>query len=312
MSSIIYESSDAGAPVIAQAAGSLSAALKAILVDGYGNKPPAGWSVAFEDSGGLNRAFRTAGPPYAYLQVLDNAPGYAAYREARIAGFETMTDALNGSARFPTSAQAAVGFVVRKSSAYAAPTNPWVIAADPQRLYLFLETGDMTDVCSHTIFTRFQSAKVSDLFNWLIAGRPSENTSSMSSTYERAVLRTYSLTAYQNCYLMRSYTGIGGSTLCGIYTDSIRANTTSQVHAGSTGMAYPNPADGGLYMARSHLCESAIHRGTIPGIWTPCHIKPLGHRDTFEAVVDLVPRTFKALNCGTGQLFLETSDTWDL
>ncbi|WP_276681177.1 hypothetical protein [Thalassolituus oleivorans] len=45
----IYYSDDAGAPVVSQGADSLYQILRACLIDGYGSKTAAGWSVVYDD-----------------------------------------------------------------------------------------------------------------------------------------------------------------------------------------------------------------------------------------------------------------------
>lgn len=308
----IYKSTDASAPVLNGTTGTLEALLNACLVTGYGSKTGAGWTSPYYDAASKTRVFQVAGNPTAFLQVRDGGPGAGSFREARIRGYEAMSDALTGSGLFPTVAQYANGLFVRKSSTLDATARDWIIAADNRRVYAFFYPGDTAFVGSHWLFGAMQSDKPNDLYPFVISGRIVENIGTLTATQELAPVRNANLAATTGGFLMRSYTGVGSALAVGFYGDSARSNETNNTHGGTTGMAYPCPADGGLYMGRTFVNELNVPRGSLPGLWAPCHVKPLANGDTFDGVEGLINRSFEVMMVGAGQLFLETSDTWDI
>src|SRR5690606_2349611 len=91
-----YKSTDASAPAPTGQLGSLIALLDAILVTGYGSTPGAGWTEAF--SGSDKAAYRMgSGRSQMYVRIDDSGPGGQGPREARINGFEAMTDVDTGT-----------------------------------------------------------------------------------------------------------------------------------------------------------------------------------------------------------------------
>jgi hypothetical protein len=82
---------------------------------------------------------------------------------------------------------------------------------------------------------------------------------------------------------------------------------------GRLGYTYPYPVDSSLLMCPVRAGEVSFPRGTLPGIWAPLHTKPLTHLDTFEGSGTLAGKTFLVLNgYDTAQMFIETSNTWDI
>src|SRR5574342_915592 len=139
---IVYRSSDASAPVLTGQVGSLISLLDACLVTGYGVKPGAGWSKPY--TGTNKAAFQNGfGSVQMLLRVDDNGPVTA--REARITGYETMSDVDTGVNPFPTAAQGVGGIamlVARKSATADATGRDWIIVADERTMYAFVQTGD--------------------------------------------------------------------------------------------------------------------------------------------------------------------------
>lgn len=308
----IYKDTDNSAPVLNGTTGTLEALLNACLVTGYGSQAGAGWTSPYYDAASKTRVFQVAGAPTAFLQVKDAGPGAGSFREARICGYEAMSSALAGSGLFPTAAMRANGLFVRKSSSLDATARAWVIAADDRRVYGFFYPGDTANVGSHWLFGAMQSDKPNDLYPFVISGRILENVGTLTATQEISEIRNANVSATGAGYLMRSYTGVGSAPIIGFYSDSARGVDSNGGHAGATGMAYPCPADGGLYMGRTFVNEANVHRGSLPGLWTPCHVRPLANGDTFDGVEGMVGRSFQVMMVGAGQLFLETSDTWDI
>lgn len=309
----LYASTNASAPVLTGQANSLNNLLLACLVNGYDSQPGAGWTSPYYDDTSKTRVFLTAGSPNACLQVQDNGQSAGGTREARIFGYETMSAYNTGSGLFPTAAQRANGYCIRKSATTDATARAWWLLADDKRFYFFNTSGDLASTVFMTMFGAFKSYKPNDAYAFQIMGRLAENVATYTATQELCNARYPSIATTGNINLMRSYTGVGSGVLGGQITDSSKAAVTATAFAGASGMTYPNPADGGLYLAKTWINEANALRGELPGIWNPLHNRPLNHSDTFTGVEGLESREFLCLWTSTGGcLFVEISDTWDV
>jgi hypothetical protein len=304
-----YASTDASAPAISGTVDALNLVLKACLVDGYGAQPAAGWTSPFYDATSKTRVFQNANG--FCLQVADGGPGAGDAREARIRGYESMSAFNAGAGPFPTVAQFANGEFIRKSATAAATARAWDLYANETLFILLVETGDTALNAMCAMFGRFKPDKMGDAWCQIIAARTTENLTSGSPETVHARAAHVSATT-SGIYLARDVTGsqATGSVVGGLRADPGLAYATV---AGSGGIAYPDPATGGLRLERTYVHELNIPRGFIPGLWTPLHNRALAHRATEIYADGSVARTLRAHNTVTvGQLLLEDSDTVDL
>jgi hypothetical protein len=306
----LYQSTDGSAPVLTGNAGSLTALLTACLVNGYGAKSGAGWTVPYS---GSNQAAYTQGSGSSGNSVIvnDNGPGAGGGKEARVTGYETVSSFSAGTNPFPTAAQLAAGIICRKSATADGTARPWIVLANTRTFYLLTQSGDVSTDYSVLAFGDLNSnAGSSDSRRAMIIGRNAENsaTATVDGFY---LLATGMSTAHQGHYIDRSYTGVGSSVTAGKHSDYVK-NTGNM---GAGGMAYPMAVDGGLYMAPIYVHENAVSlpRGTLSGVWAPLHNRPLNNGDTFSGVGGLGGRSFMAVQIfSSAMVFLETSDTWDV
>jgi hypothetical protein len=336
MTARLYKSTDASAPSLSGTVGSLVALLDAVLVNGYGSQSAAGWTKPYTATNkAVFRNSSSTGTGF-YLDVDDSAPATA--KEARVRGYETMSAVATGTGPFPTVAQMTSGLFLRKSTTADSTARPWYILADETVFYLFVESGDYTAPTRTTAFAfgDFYSFKASDAYRCMIIGRSSENTSTANSenfplfnTLYFSIATSQTLTGH---YLARTYTGAGGSVAFGVHSDSFASGAGSD-HSGAPqgmgaainassvqatlGLAYPNPADNGLYMAPAYLHHNQGLRGYLKGLWVPSHDLPLGHGDTFSGTGAMSAKSFLCMHMlfvpsGSvpAQCFLETSNTW--
>ena len=94
----VFKWSDAGAPTISRTPGAFLAALKACLIDGYGDTDPVGgWTMPFSDLPNNKAVFRmpTGQGSERFLRVDDSVNNYAQVR-----GFDDMTDIDTGTGAF--------------------------------------------------------------------------------------------------------------------------------------------------------------------------------------------------------------------
>jgi len=311
MTLTVYAHTDTSAPVLTGETGKLNDLLDAILINGYGSKSAAGWSVAYSDATSKTKCYRPASGPRHYLQSQDNGPGAGSYREARWRGYVAMSAYDTGTEPFPTVAQRTNGLFVRKATALDTTPRAWIAAADDATLVLFIHAGDASAYSCHYVFGKFASWKASDAYASVIIGRITENTTSYAVSNAPQLFAGWNSSSTIIGYRPRSYSAVGSAVaLWNTYNISLDANS-STLENGSAGNAYPYPVDGGLTLSPLYLIESTTPVGTLPGIWRPLHNRPLLDGDTFSVVDGSTTRDFRAIHTGAaGQEMLETTDTW--
>jgi len=316
----IYKSTDSGAPVLTGQFGSLTTLLDACLVNGYGSKPAAGWSIAYTASNKRSYRMATGSSTGYYLNVQDATPGgsYTA-QEALITGFKAMTAVDTGTGQFPTYAQSAFyssglgGLLVRKSATVDATARPWILLADGTVFYLFVETGDTTGETRNCSFGDIYAYGPGDANACLITG---QNNPGGSSSYQStaAIINSYPLTStLTGNYMADTWTGLSGSIQVGKCTD-YQKGAQSTCCGSSSQINYPNGPDNALLVAPIFVHHNGSIRGYLKGLWNPLCNRPIAHGNTFSGTGNMSGKTFLAQYCGaqgaTGELIAETSNTW--
>lgn len=302
---IHYASTDASAPVLSGTADSLNALLLACLVNGYGTQPGAGWTSPHYDTTSKTRVFQNANGFCA--QIIDGGPGAGSFREAHIRGYESMSAFNVGVGPFPTVAQYATGEFLRKSISLDATARVWDVYADSTFFLLLVETGDAASQCLSAMFGRFEPDKTGDQWCQVIAARTQGSSNDLVQVRVGVISSTTPGT-----YIARDVAGsqATGSVVAGLRSDATIANV---VISGTGGIAYPDPATGGLRLERVYIHETSTPRGYIRGLWQPLHNRPLAHRAVEVYTDGLVTRTLRAFNMvPVGQILVEESDTVDL
>jgi len=309
----IYASTDSSAPVLSGTNGALVTVLDAVLVNGYGSKAAAGWSKAF--SGTSKAAYRMGAANQMYLRVQDDGPGAGVAREARITGYETMTDVDTGLSPFPTAAQG-VGSVAmqvaRKSATADATARAWIAVADNRTLYFFAKTGDGATTYLTFGFGDFYSFIPSDQYRVFIMGRTTENSATLS--VDRMDLIASSVQTANSIFVARSHTGAGGSVQMGKHGDGVKSGGSGILNGN---VPYTNPTDGSVYLAQVWVHDPATApvggvRGRLRGFWHFCHaIASVNDLDTASGSGNLAGKSFLFLKqSGSAGLYtIETSDT---
>jgi len=338
MAVTLYLSTDASAPTLSGTVGSLVSLLDACLVNGYGSKSAAGWTIAYTATNKRDYKQGTGSNGY-YLDVDDSGPGAGAAREARLRGYETMSALATGTLPFPTTAQSSTfGVVCRKSTTADSTARPWYLIADATCFYLFVDTGDVAAYSMGVHFGDFFSYSSGDTHNTILIGRNAENTSSLANEAMSAL----SPPAYPcsgtlgGHWIDRSYTAVGGSVAAAKHTHVLGygnvyggAGMPSVMGNASAVALYPNGPDNSLEMAPVYLGHNGHVRGYLKGFWCPMSYQPLGHGDTFAGTGNMAGKSFIALNeqgCvaatvggsstgnpasnTSGQIIIETSNTW--
>ena len=303
MSVQTYLASDSGALYLTGQVGSLENILISCLVAGYGSKQPAGWTNPYYD--GLHNSVLKAEPlgNEFYLRLND---GYTGYENIMVmCGFSKMTALNTGDDATPSAVQSPFGVGVLKSITKDAIARGWMIVANNKFFYLFINHNSSSNFATADgycfgEFISFRDINLDpDKFNLIISGRSPTDYNNVSNSFG-----TFSPTneSIPNHWLMRSYTQVGSSILCGKHSD-----TSKDL------LPFPNPVDGNLFLSPVFVTEPTINcvRGRLPGLWNVCHNGAyFNHGDTFNGNGALAGKSFMIVKCNGRTYALETSDTW--
>lgn len=277
----------------------------------------AGWTKPF--SGSNLAVFRSSDPAgtQAYLRVDDTDP-----QVARVVGYGAMSDVDTGSDPFPNSSQIAGGGYWAKSNAASAAARSWTFFADSRAFYLIaspaaLGTYNNNPHSAHIAFGDLVSAKSPDAYAAFLqcSSTTLAATEPGTSGEELDFFRGASGAA-QGLYAMRSYTGLGSSSVLRRLASLGYLETAFQSRSGdANGMQYPNGPDGGLYVANVALIEASSRamRGTLPGFYgSPQNIGNgvFALREAVTGVVNLPNRTLRAFNSSAGAYFVDATGPW--
>jgi hypothetical protein len=302
----IYRSYDASAPVLTGEVSKLVDLLDACLVNGYGAKAAAGWAITYTDTG--KRVYRPGAGNQLYFRIDDNGPGAGTYKEARLRGYETMSDVDTGTGLFPTAVQAANGVFIRKSAAASATARDWIVIADSRTCYGFIQTADSPGVFYCFGFGDFYSLISGDGFNSFVCARTTENSATASFDRLDSDVRAGTATEF---YVTRPYSAIGTCENCGRHGDGAY---NSLGWLGGT-LIFPNITESVL-ASRIWITEptSTGIRGWVRGLWNFLHpVASVGTNHVSNGSEELAGKTFLFLKPGAlgGIFMLETSDTLD-
>lgn len=260
-------------------------------------KASAGWTKEFS---GTNKAvYRPPAGNRLYLRIRDDGTvyGYAS-------GFETMSDVDTGTGQFFHTTEATSYW--HKSS--SSTPSPWDIVVTDRHLYFWVApTGTVGSAIVH-VFADLKSHKSGDAYATLLISGGSTSGSSANRLY---VLNADSRSAVDMHILARSYTQVGGKVTLGKSADPRYIGASNM---GAGGITYPNPVDGGLYIAPITIGETVANlvRGTLPGCWSPLHSRPVPHASIVDGSGEYLGKKFLAWEMyASAMAFMELSDTWD-
>src|SRR5574343_273566 len=254
--------------------------------------------------------------PGAYLRVDDTGTV-----NARVVGYEAMSDVNTGTGPFPTNAQISGGGYWPKAVSADATARSWILVGDDRGFILYLHYGSwnaaltsVSNTSASVHFGDFESVKSPDPYASSLSCATSSITSSAGAS-DFSYCNSSSSTTVAS-YAPRSFSGVG-SAAGFVRSSLILAGANSGYMSGANGILYPNPADNSLHVAPIYLGEapsgSWVYRGKIPGIYfSPMLIgtSAFGHRDTVSSVTGLSGRTLLALCNGTGVLFVDLTGPW--
>ncbi|MBF0283583.1 MAG: hypothetical protein HQL51_03895 [Magnetococcales bacterium] len=306
---MLFQSTDASAPTLTGQTGSLIALLDACLVNGYGSKAAAGWTKSY--SGTNKAAYRQGAGSQFYFRVDDSGPGAGGAKEARIVGYEAMTGIDAGTNPFPAAAQMANGLFIRKSAAADATARAWRLLATDKAVHLIIYSGDVANNATLTFFGDIVSLKPSDVYAAALIARATENSATATNDEGAYVGIIGNAAVRTGHYLARSHTGVGGSKQFACIAPGYMS-AAGYAGGASALVMYPNGADGGYHLQPFTVVYDTVVRGTIPGIYAPCHNAPFSDGDTVGGAGAMSGWNFLVVGCmSAAQVAFETTaNSW--
>ena len=278
---------------------------------------PAGWEKAF--SGTNVAVYRSLDPESTrmFLRVDDSSP-----TNARVVGYESMSDVNTGVGPFPTAAQISGGGWWPKAVGANATGRAWTLVADSKGFTLHVHTNASAPGASGCVwyFGDFASLKSGDAYSCVLHCNWYDAAASISS--QSASVEWCGAVPLGGVYAPRSFTALGGSIALNHGVDAM-CGTTGFAGAGVGSPytpAYPNGPDNGLILARKVYVEPGVClRGRLPGVMVPlqnCH-SAFSWRDKIDGQGDLTGRKLRAIKCGApagaasqGMLLVDITGPW--
>jgi len=238
---------------------------------------------------------------------------------ARLRGYESMTDAVTGQGPIPLDSHVAGG--VYWSKAYGADGTPisWRVWADSRGFYFAV--APRGNVNRYTLFYAgdLASFKPGDAWGWLLTGNASDQAG--VTWRPDGCCGWSSRNARAGIYLARSHTGVGQSIAAARY-GSHHNGPATETYAGTSGYAwgsYPNSPNNGLMTGELEVFALGM-RGTLPGLLHP--VQDCGDAftsgTTLEGTNEFLGRKLMAWRVGPpvlggeggGTVFIDSTGPW--
>lgn len=221
---------------------------------------PAGWTKAF--SGTNLAAYKSGNVAATGLYVRFDDTGTT---NARVVGYEAMTDVNTGMGAFPTAAQLSGGHYWAKAN-NTTGTRKWWVVADDRFVYLGV-ARHATYVDDYEIyaFGDFVSRKSADGYGFALFGWTVDRASAAPVPSGNHVV--YKQSSPQNSVILaRSYTQLGAAVagFC-----EWGGSSGSPEASGAGTRQYPNGPDNGLLLEKPQIVEGTAlcNRGMNPGAY---------------------------------------------
>jgi len=280
---------------------------------------PAGWAKAF--SGTNLAAYRSSDVTGSrfYCRVDDTGA-----RNARVRGYEAMTDINTGTGLFPTDAQVNGGVFWVKSNAADATPRRWVVFADAKFFYIAVSQANSLTAINFSLSAAFgdlAGRSGTDVYATVCFGADSSLEASTPGSQSNNYLPVLS-SPVGHMALARAPSGLGGSVNGARQYFQFMSPLGSAYESGAAtngNIAFPNTSDGGLYLsplvATSGTTTAGVGqlRGRFPGAF--CVPQFVGnstfpHLNTIAGVTGYAGRRFSAINSASGVTFFDVTGPW--
>lgn len=284
---------------------------------------PAGWAKPF--SGTNIAAYRSndVTGTRMFLRVGDTET-----TNARVVGYESMSDVNTGVRAFPLESQLAGGGWWPKASSAGSAKRAWTVVADSRCFWIHLHTAATNLGASGSIwgFGDFASYKSGDPYSCTLwANDLDEAIQSTPSGYTPEYLTYNGMTlsgGQMGVFLARSFSGLGGAVVGKHFQEAhVSGNGVSGSGQSYATPTYPNGPNNGLILTRKQVVEpGAALRGVCRGLLISaqnCHAA-FNWRDKIDGQGALTGRKLMAIKCGSpsatysqGVVFFDITGPWE-
>lgn len=195
-----------------------------------------------------------------FLRVNDTAT-----QNARVVGYESMTDVNTGLGPFPTETQVSGGRWWGKSNIADSSPRPWVVIGDGKTFYLQVYTGTNPNRAGYVAtFGDFVSERSGDPYACMLSGFISD-TSGSAGTFSDLSQSTGG-GGVNTASIPRAYTFFTGAANVSVRSEAFAVSGISG--QSSTLGAFPSPVNNGLYLSPCHVMEDGqLFRGRTRGFF---------------------------------------------
>lgn len=309
----VYKSSDASAPSITGAVGTVITVLDACLVNGYGAKAAAGWTKPFATT---NRGvYRMPAGNQRYVNIDDSL----ATISAAATGYHTMTAVATGTERFPTrvSTNQVTGLsdflFLHKGDDAAGTVREWMVIATDKCFYYIIRLNAVAAIkptYSVFFFGDYDSYTPGDTNNTMMFSN-SGMISAAYSNYSFSSMMSQNPSATLNvCYIRSSFNGLRIPTY-GFLESNVGAY-------GASSRYIVNPENNSIVLSPiqcgANPGSSRITLGILPGVYViPIASNSLNGGSTRYSFSgpELTGKIFELKDVYPNiSLMFEVSDTW--
>lgn len=276
----------------------------------------AGWEKPFSGTNlAVYRSPDVTGNRF-FLRVDDSA-NY----QARVIAYENMTDVNTGTGPFPTTAQLSGGFYWPRSNETTAGSAPrrWAVFADTKFFQLPVNWSDAVSVDARYGYLSFfgdliRPAGSTDTYASVLNG--GITASAYASAPGTSAAEYHTTQNGSSMYCPRPFSAIGTPLLVdrGYATLLTKTNGVSSGDTSTNHIAFPNPTDGGVYIAPWTAVDAqSNYRGAIPGYYAipqRCGAGTFANRQRFTDVSALPGRAVRMLNTGVGAVAVDCTGPW--
>jgi hypothetical protein len=256
---------------------------------------PAGWSELFAPGqpGNVTNVgvWRPANTyPQNVLQVLDNSPGSSSGMWSRWRGYESMSDAVNGTGLFPIISYI---YACNKSSTTNSTARSWDLICDDGMFYFHTAwSASYTTEYELFFFGHPGSTKVGDIYCTIISAATQEGQGAFCQFTNYVLNAPLTISSNLGKSMPRGWAQTGGGILVGLVGDTGISNYSGYGGLAATG----NPPDNGLYWSKISVShDGAIRTVQLPGILQYLHTRNYNHRDLITNIPGQTGKTFIAL-----------------
>ena len=276
---------------------------------------PLGWEKVFTATNVAVYRSQDPSGTRMHLRVDDSSAV-----NARIVGYEDMSDVNTGVGAFPTSLQVSGGGYWPKASAAGLESRAWTLVGDSRSFVLHAHTASTSKGASGCVwgFGDFASLRSGDAYACALFCA-SADVAALTAAQTNAM--EYSGVSIATAYLSRSFTGLGSAVAARHGSESFApADGVAGAVASVAVPQYPNGPGNSLVLSRKVLVEPSIAwRGRLRGVHLPvqaCHAA-FAWLDMVDGAGDLVGKKLLAVKCGSpagtasqGVMFLDVTGPW--